>query len=529
MARLVKLTAFTLVATAACLALAEITLQSVSEDTETVVSPLVYQRYSGTSYTPGPEPGTRVYVSGRRRIVTNKKAGKRILVFGASAAYGEMYSPFTAFSGVAERLLREANPDTPVEILNLAHGGMGSRQVGEMVYRAIENDEPDLIVVYTGNNEYHELRALKARSPNYDPATELLRRRLSKSALYRTLREQLVPSDTTTLSPPEGETWLPIGRLDVTVDDNDRELGVTLYKEHLQAIAVAAKSKGIPLILSTVASNLRDHVDRGTPGQASEAENNALAELRGIAGRIPKSDFATKAASRSTAIQTEAGLHQLGQMYLNAQLAELAADAFQRKELAALRPMTSNQRLRDVVLNAPKQWESSTCDLAGALAESADDGIPGNAQFIDHCHPNAAGHSTLGFALATCIADLGIEGINQPIRSTSLSQPNPFRTDHYAGHRPIPGFKSNPTLPDGSTIEGLAQQGHQAFVQERYSDALVAYTRAANQPNAPAELQLSIGLTHLHLQNLSEARSALKVAVESGVEDAQRVLETLSL
>ena len=206
MARLAKLSAFTLIATAACLGLAEITLQMVGEDTETVVSPLVYQRYSGTSYTPGPEPGTRIYVSGRRRVVTNKKAGKRILVFGASAAYGEMFSPFTAFSGIAERALRESNPDTPIEVLNLAHGGMGSRQVGEMVYRAIENDTPDLIVVYTGNNEYHELRALKARSPNYDPATELFRRRLSKSALYRTLREQLVPSDTTTLSPPPWST-----------------------------------------------------------------------------------------------------------------------------------------------------------------------------------------------------------------------------------------------------------------------------------------------------------------------------------
>jgi len=527
MGSLARRIGFTVATALLCFGVAEIALQTLDDGAETVVSPLAYQRYSGSAFTPGREPGTRVYVSGRRRVVTNQKAGVRILVFGASAAYGEMFSPFTAFAGVSERLLRGANPDTPIEIVNLAHGGMGSRQVGEMAYRALENDDVDAIVVYTGNNEYHELRALKARSDTYDPAAELLRRRLSASALYRRLRDAIMPADST-LAPPEGETWLPIGRLDVTVDDADRDLGVVLYREHLESIADAARQRGVPLILTTVATNLRDHVDRGTPGVRSPEEQRALAELQGLAGSGPPERFAAEAAARTDSITSEGGLHTLGQLYLNARLVAEAKNAFERKELAALRPMTSNRRLRDVVIDAPADWRVAVCDLAEAITNGAQHGIPGNDLFIDHCHPNAEGHRLLGEALAQCITDLGLEGVSGALATKESLTPDPFRIDHYSGHRPIPGFKTNPPPADTSSMEGMAMAGHQAFVMERYTDALQSYQAVALDPSAPMSIHVSVGLTHLYLGNLGSAQDALRRAANSGVSGADRILETLN-
>ena len=167
--------ALSMVVTLGILGATEILLRVTQPDLDEVVSPLIYQQNSGQAFTAGSSPGSRVYVSGRRRVATNKVAGKRILILGASAAYGEMYTAFTAFSGQLQNTLRRAAPDTAIEVLNLAHGGMGSRQVGEMLFRILENDKPDLVVIYTGNNEYHELRALKARSERYDPRAELLR------------------------------------------------------------------------------------------------------------------------------------------------------------------------------------------------------------------------------------------------------------------------------------------------------------------------------------------------------------------
>ena len=516
---------FTLLVVLGLLGGAELVLRVLMPDLEQVVSPLLYQRNSGQAFTKAKAPGTRRYVAGRGRTVTDKKAGVRILVFGASAAYGEMFSPLTAFPGQAETLLRRANPDRPVEVLNLAHGGMGSRQVGEMAFRALENDNPDLIVVYTGNNEYHELRALKARSDRYDPAAELMRRRLSKSYLYRTLRETLMPA-ADTLTPPDDETWLPIGRLDVTVDEKDRALGVALYREHLRNIVLAAQARGVPVLLTTVATNSRDHMDNATPGEPEQSERDALHALEGLAGATDKSRFKETVGTRIEAIKTEGGWHRLGNLFLRAGLPEAAADAFERKELAALRPMTSNRHMRRVVKELGATTGTSVCDLSASLAASADHGISGQGQFIDHCHPNADGHRVLGQALAACITDMGIGGLRG--RATLSADAQPFRVDSYSGHRKIPGFKTNPVRPDTTTAEGAALAGHQAFVMERYPAAIAHYELALSQGGDPAGVHHAIGLAAMYADDLARARRELSLAAEAGNAEAAAALLPLN-
>jgi len=527
MASIAKKLSFTLLMMICLLGLAEAGLRATMPDLEAVVSPLLYQRNSGQAFTPGRAPDSRVYVSGRRRVVTNKKAGVRILVFGASAAYGEMYSPFTAFPGQAEQALRRANPDIAIEILNLAHGGMGSRQVGEMVFRALENDDPDLVVIYTGNNEYHELRALKASSSRYDPSAELLRRRLSKSYVYRQLRDVFIAEEST-LTPPDQTDWLPIGRMDVTVDRDDRELGLALYREHLQSIVLAAREHGVPVLLSTVATNSRDHVDNGTPGVASEEEIRALQRLQGIVDKVPKARFAAEAGQVTHAIKTEGGLHRLGKLYLTAGLAEVAASTFEHKELAALRPMTSNRAMRTVVKDLGQQYATAVCDLAADLAAGSEDGIPGNAEFIDHCHPNAAGHSRLGLGLAECILDLGIGGLKRSSVVETAEAISPYRIDQYAGHRRIPGAKTNPSAPNLDTAEGLAEAGHHAFTEEQFDRAAAAYQASLDKGGDIADLAYSSAMTSLYSGDLVAARAALERAVAEGHPVAAAALSAIS-
>ena len=526
MRNLAKKIAFATIVFMGLIVSVEMGLRATMPNLEEVVSPLLYQRNSGQSFTPGKAPNSRVYVSGRRRTVLNKKQGVRILVFGASAAYGEMFSSFTAFPGQAEHALQRANPSIPVEVLNLAHGGMGSRQVGEMAFRALENDNPDLIVIYTGNNEYHELRALKARSKTYDPSAELMRRRLSKSFMYRKVRDLIRPVEGG-LTPPDGEKWLPIGRLDVTVDEQDRALGLALYQDHLRSIILAARERGIPVLLTTVATNVRDHIDNGTPGQATEAEVSALHALEGMVDRLPKSEFVSEARRLSEDVNTEGGLHRLGQLYLRAKVPEMASDAFERKELVTLRPMTSNRAMRNAVVQLGQNHSTRVCDLASSLASNSSDGIPGNDVFIDHCHPNAAGHKILGEALSKCILNMGIAGLEHANNPPKDEPAHPLRIDHYSGHRHIPGFKTNPIKPDLSTVSGVANSGHQAFVNERFDDALAAYRQALDMSDPTAHLHHTIGLTQLYRGDLEAARKAFDEAILMGLHESKWMRQTL--
>ncbi|MGB0638190.1 MAG: hypothetical protein ACPGTU_02585, partial [Myxococcota bacterium] len=452
---------------------------------------------------------------------------KRILILGASAAYGEMYTAFTAFSGQLQNTLRRAAPDTAIEVLNLAHGGMGSRQVGEMLFRILENDKPDLVVIYTGNNEYHELRALKARSERYDPRAELLRRRLSKSYLYRTLREYLVPSDNT-LAPPEGVEWLPVGRMDVQVDSDDRKLGELLYGEHLRDMILAAQENDVPIMITTVATNLRDHIDQGTPGTLSQEGERALHSLGAMVDQIPPARFAAEVGKHQAVLQTEGAQYRLGHLFLRAGLDEAALDAFENKEMLSLRPMTSNRALRSVVRNASKQYDVPLCDLAAALADASENGIPGNNVFLDHCHPNAAGHSILGQALSECILQQDILSFGVDSVQKQTSQIDPFRIDHYTGHRPIPGISVPKTTTIPNSPEATAEAGHKAFVQDRFDVALRQYQQAAEQGAETGSIQLSIGLTHLFRGDLLAARRAIQRSIESGNDDALRTMETIN-
>jgi hypothetical protein len=505
---------------------AEVGLRWLTPELEEVVSPLLYQRNSGDAFTPGKSPGTRLYVSGRRRIATDVVSGKRILVFGASAAYGEMYSAFSAFPGVAESMLRTAT-DVPIEVLNLSHGGMGSRQVGEMVFRVLEHGQADLLVIYTGNNEFHELRALKARSDRYNAKAEMLRRRLSASYLYRQLREWFIPTEEM-LTPPEGEDWLPVGRMDVTVDDDDRALGVALYGEHLRDIVLAAQEHAVPILLTTVASNLRDHLDHGTSGTLSQQGEAALHDLEAMVDKIPAARFAAEAAERLAVIDTEGGLHKLGNLYLRASLPQAAKDAFERKELAALRPMTSNRSMRNMVKHIGQKYGVPVCDLEASLADIASDGIPGNDMFIDHCHPNAQGHQHLGEALAQCIATEDLLKLGPIEVTTKPDSDNVFRVDHYQGHRPIPGIARLTNAHPPGSAEHAATAGHQAFVTDRFDQALGHYEQAVAL-GAPAQsIHHSIGLTQLYRGNIEQARAALLLATEAGGSDAGKVLSTLN-
>ena len=113
------------------------------------------------------------------------------------------------------------------------------------------------------------------------------------------------------------------------------------------------------------------------------------------------------ARAKEGAIKTEERQHRLGNLYSARERASRLRRAAQR-ELAALRPMTSNRDLRQVVRTLGQ--ETGTPGLAiiglhlrGVQAES---GIL--RQFIDHRHPNAAGHRIWESALAERITEMSL-------------------------------------------------------------------------------------------------------------------------
>jgi hypothetical protein len=85
----------------------------------------------------------------------HKKANAfRIFVLGESSAEGFPYSPMGSFSRYIRRRLELVYPNTPIEVINLGMTAINSYTLLDLLPGVLDQ-KPDLILIYTGHNEYY--------------------------------------------------------------------------------------------------------------------------------------------------------------------------------------------------------------------------------------------------------------------------------------------------------------------------------------------------------------------------------------
>jgi tetratricopeptide (TPR) repeat protein len=235
----------------------------------------------GDSYTSNQRFGWRFFPPSLARtppvtlIPATKPAGMiRIFVLGGSAAMG---TPDQAYgmSRLLDVLLREANPGQRIEVHNLAMTAIGSHVVREIAMECCRLD-PDLLVLYLGNNE-----VVGPYGPGtvFQPVSSSLPlTRLSMD--LRTIRigqllEALVPG-----SPAQHGTWKGMEMFagnEIPADDPRLGLARQHFHRNLADMIEAARRVGAGVVLSTVATNLKDcppfasvHQDGLTADQLAE-------------------------------------------------------------------------------------------------------------------------------------------------------------------------------------------------------------------------------------------------------------------
>jgi hypothetical protein len=456
----------------------------------TMPSPVRFQAVPRNLRADGSTPESFVYQSGRHREVLVNAAGLRVLIIGGSAVHGDRYTPFTAFAGQLERGLNQAL-DKPVEVINLGTFGIAIRQVHALVEMAISVDRPDLVIVYSGNNEFYEMRVQKTIEPDFDSGVYLLRRRLFKSHLYRWLRWLLSPltvraSERTLrqidMSKLEETLWA------TTVDQDDRDLVHGFYAQELRAIVNTLKGAKVPLLLNTVANNTRWCPARG--------------------GSIPGSD------------DTAYSLCTEGNRLANAgQFAEAAA-VLSEAELYSPRPFRSNRVQRQTVRDVAEATGTAVCDVDQALRATTTDGLPGDALFDDSCHPNPLGHQRIGRIMAECVLKQGLLGDVQtseiPLPPVSDAASTVFRLDLWTGSANPHQTQRQSQADD--TAESAAIAGHKAFIASQNDEALALYRLAIERGGPEPALRVSIAMAQLYGGDIASARVSLDHAM-GGLSD----------
>jgi len=82
----------------------------------------------------------------------------RVFTLGGSTTYGRPFEDPTSFSGWLRTYLRAVAPDKNWEVINCGAVSYASYRVAKVMEELLEH-EPDLFIVYSGNNEFLERRS----------------------------------------------------------------------------------------------------------------------------------------------------------------------------------------------------------------------------------------------------------------------------------------------------------------------------------------------------------------------------------
>ncbi|MGI9591835.1 MAG: hypothetical protein ACR2P8_10745 [Myxococcota bacterium] len=336
----------------------------------------------------------------------------RVFTFGASATAGLGFSPNVAFSRGLERTIERAHPQLTPEVVNLGLVGISSGQVAQLVADVCRSYAPDVLVVYSGNNEFLELHAEKYAEAQATVTSRALDLLLG-TRLYQVTQQVLGrgPSD-----PSLADRELSRDDFELARDTLLREVEVTpdeilgvidRYEENLDEIARTAVAEGIPLVLMTVGSNWRWLGREDLPA-------DWIDDLLGDAAPLDRARL--ERADRALAQELDSSVPSRRHEWLfrRAVVAEGLGD-FDSARANYRAAMNEDPHLRRA-LDAMNERVAAVAERHGAilvdtvdhLARSAEHGIVGFDEYFDHVHLTPRGAERVAAALFDGLLTAGV-------------------------------------------------------------------------------------------------------------------------
>jgi tetratricopeptide (TPR) repeat protein len=181
----------------------------------------------------------------------------RIVILGESAAAGAP-EPAYSFGRVLERMLRQQYPQRRIDVINAAMRGVNSHILLPTAKDCLSFN-PDLFVVYMGNNEAVGLHAPGPRSGRLTPHLQVLRCiQWVRSTRLGELLEPVLHNINREGASSDAQDNAFFQEHRVAADDPKRAAVYHNFRVNLADICQSAGRAGVPVVLATVAGNLKD-------------------------------------------------------------------------------------------------------------------------------------------------------------------------------------------------------------------------------------------------------------------------------
>lgn len=369
----------------------------------------------------------------------------RLVVQGGSTAAGFPYGLSTSIAGMLDYRLKQSFPERHVEVINTALSAVNSYTLLDFAEEIIVQ-QPDAILIYAGHNEYLGLLGVGS---NYTAANSrgatLLFLKLQEFRTFQLLQaayDWLFQPEITQATQNSRTVMAKVAKhKNIPVGSPLFDAGVEQFRGNLALLLSKYQQAGIPVFISTIASNLKDQppfesqpiTADAIAEQFHSSEHHEWATLRQslvASGLVAETDFnqaqqsATlldKASMQTFIQQVNSGhfeggdkqsfsiesliwlsiMAELNSAHAHYWLGHIALDqglvALAKTHLLAARqfdllrfraPVEMNATIRDLA----KTYDAYLVDAELALEQAAPDGLIGRSLMIEHLHPTPQGY-----------------------------------------------------------------------------------------------------------------------------------------
>lgn len=316
----------------------------------------------------------------------------RIFCVGGSTVQGRPFSIETAFSKWLELSLSATDKSKDWKVVNCGGVSYASYRLAPIVDEIL-GYEPDLIVVYTGQNEFLEDREY-ASIRQTAPWIARTHERLSASRSYSFLRQQFVSTKNTAADtdhlPTEVEARLDYqGGLDkYEQDDLWKQNVVTHFEHNLQRMVTAAQAKNVPIIMMNPVCNIKDVAPFKSVSDSSLSSQEI--QKLSVSERIAKLESLLPNNARN------ADLHfKLGQAYLLSNNIDQAKTHFLAAKEEDICPLRATEPIYAAIANVQNKFAVPLVDVRDFFESQTSDRLPGHESLVDHVHPTIRGHQQI--------------------------------------------------------------------------------------------------------------------------------------
>jgi tetratricopeptide (TPR) repeat protein len=323
----------------------------------------------------------------------------RIFVFGSSAAAG-WPGPDFSFARSLKAILKKCYPDVNFEVYNAAFPGVNSHVMLPMA-EACAKLQPDLFIVYMGNNEVHGpfglMTMFRAREFMSNPLINM-RTFLSDLRLMQIFNKQ----GSSSILPTEAKKQFAQQSGKVMPNDPRLSMVYANYQRNLEGICRAGVNAGAKVILSTMAVNVR-HWAPSCCEHLTQLKDADKAKWDSLFQSGIKAETAGAYADATQFYEEAAKIDdtfaelpfRLGTCLAETGDSDKAHDCFYRAlECDSFGWARARKSVNDIITSTAKKFESDgvfLADSAKRLADKSPCGAPGVEFFWDSCHPMHSG------------------------------------------------------------------------------------------------------------------------------------------